>query len=402
MASQQEAGKEVATDKVDPGDDGSGGASAFPSEEDMLRYLSDKYLFVPKLAPHTPPTTVSKPSISDTGAKPKVPPLMSLATQPVPSHFPFTPVPQGVKVPKIPSFSGDQPTPKSEISFYEWRHEVRCLQKDTSLSSSHVLQAMRPSLKGTARRLLVSLGESISVDSVLRKLELNFSEPTSKGVNMKEFFNSSQRADEPVTSFGCRLESLLDQAFESSRLPITSRAEMLCERLWSGLRSEALRTNTRHKLDSATDYDSFLRDVRKVEKELSLSNPKLKCSSQQQNAQQSSEQHAIQRTPDFQKQLSDLEQRLNSRINSVQSGVDKKFNTILYHLESLSTSSIPQQSVSAPPQLPQPLPDTTQPPPLLPRAPPRGNNGYRRGKGGNRGNYRGQQNSQQAEGHPNY
>ena len=235
--------------------------TSMPSEQEMLRILAAKYDFTPKCTV-PPPTT----SVSDTGAKDKIAPLMSLATQPTPSfvhqplastpsQFAFSPMPSNLKVPKIPSFSGDIPTPKSEISFYEWRHEVRCLRKDVSLSHSQVPQAMRSSLRGTARRLVVSLGESVTVDSVLKKLEVNFSEPTSKGVNMREFFNCSQRPDESVTSFGCRLESILDQAFEVSKFQGADRSEMLCERLWSGLRSESLRTNTRHKFDSATDYD---------------------------------------------------------------------------------------------------------------------------------------------------
>jgi len=82
----------------------------------------------------------------------------------------------------------------------------------------------------------------------------------------------AQRPDEQVTDYGCRLETALDQVFEGSAFPQGNPSELLCERLWSGLRSESLRTNTRHKLDSADDYETFLRDVRQMEKELSLSN----------------------------------------------------------------------------------------------------------------------------------
>jgi len=152
------------------------------SEGDMLELLSKKYDFLPRS--------------SDSGARPKVSPLMSLSEQQPHTHFTYSPVPPVVvpaKVPKMPLFSGDQPTPRSEVSFYEWRHKVRCLRRDTSLSESQVLQALRTSLRGTARRLIVSLGDAVSVEAALRKLELNFGELSLKGVSMREFFNLAQR-----------------------------------------------------------------------------------------------------------------------------------------------------------------------------------------------------------------
>ncbi|KAH3834256.1 hypothetical protein DPMN_107576 [Dreissena polymorpha] len=67
---------------------------------------------------------------------------------------------------------------------------------------------------------------------------------------MKEFLNASQKLEETVTSFGCRLEAILEQAFEGGHLPRSAKNELMCERLWSGLHSEALKSSTRHKLDS--------------------------------------------------------------------------------------------------------------------------------------------------------
>ncbi|KAH3889436.1 hypothetical protein DPMN_013490 [Dreissena polymorpha] len=175
-------------------------------------------------------------------------------------------------IPKIPLFSGEDPVPRNAITFYEWRHEVRCLMQDSTYISSQVLQAIRNSLRGTARKL-VSLGDSASVDLIFQKLDVNFAEPARKGITMKEFFNASQKLEETVTSFGCRLEAILEQAFEGGHLPRSAKNELMCERLWSGLHSEALKSSTRHKLDSSQQYDQLLKDIRQVEKELKLSNP---------------------------------------------------------------------------------------------------------------------------------
>jgi len=142
---------------------------------------------------------------------------------------------------------------------------------------------------------------------------------TLKGVSMKELFNLAQRPDEQVTDYVCRLETALKQAFKGSAFPQGNRSDLLCERLWSGLRSASLRTNTRHKLDSA--------DVRQVEKELSLSNPNVKVHS---SSVAVSAPVTLSPPVDlFQKKMDYLKQPLNNRISSVQSGVDKKFSAIL-------------------------------------------------------------------------
>jgi hypothetical protein len=375
-----------------------GGAAVMPTEEEMLSILSRKYLFVPKvLKPETNTSTTPSSGGGDVGARPKVQPLMSLATHPPPS-FNFSPaphqyVPTAIKVPKIPLFSGDTPTPKSEISFYEWRHEVRCIRNDPCYNPTHVIQAIRSSLRGTARRLVVSLGDSVSADSIINKLEVNFGEPALKGVTMKEFYNCCQRADESVTSFGCRLESILDQACESGLVSDINRSEMLCDRLWSGLYSSTLKNNTRHKLDSINDYDSLIKHIRQVEKELSLSAPSSKTSSSK-----SPHVSVQQQYPDFHTEISDLEQRLNTRISAIQSDVDMKFSAILQRLDSLSTDT-PQANPSL---FPHPLPDTSKPPPLFPQpqSQTRGANTSRRWRGGAKKSSRGEK--QQPAVNPNF
>lgn len=40
---------------------------------------------------------------------------------------------------------------------------------------------------------------------------------------------------------------------------------------WTSLRSEKLKGQTRHKYDSITKYDKLLLEIRRVEKELSIS-----------------------------------------------------------------------------------------------------------------------------------
>ena len=369
--------------------------SAMPTEDEMLKILSKKYKFVPRESceaaggarPKHPPPPLLLSSTPDASS---IPPFM--LPPPTPSIF--------SKPPKIPLFSGDDPIPKNEVSYYEWRHEVRCLRRDSNLSPSQVLQAIRMSLRGTARRLLVSLGDNVSVDIIINKLDVNFCEPARQGVTMQQFFNTVQRPEESVTSFSCRLESTLEQAFQGGHLPRTSRHELLCERLWSGLYSESLKANTRHKFDAATDYEMFLKDVRQVELELSLTQPgrtKQKATSHQQSISPTASDFAF---------ICKKQSEMESNLSRLQSSWDKKFSSVLQHLEHISLN------LDTPPSNPHrsnpPTPSHSQTfSEVRPQRGAQRGRSYGRGRGSQRGGYSQQSyqttgNNRQGTGYPNF
>ncbi|KAH3799100.1 hypothetical protein DPMN_152703 [Dreissena polymorpha] len=120
------------------------------------------------------------------------------------SHFEFAHV-YG-NVPKLPFFSGEEPCPKGEVSFKEWLFEVKCLMNDKNLLPSNVLQAVRRSIRGSARQTLISAGENASLDSILLKFNSLFGTTFDKNNVTQEFFNASQHSDESVTAFACRLK----------------------------------------------------------------------------------------------------------------------------------------------------------------------------------------------------
>ncbi|KAH3779735.1 hypothetical protein DPMN_157542 [Dreissena polymorpha] len=100
----------------------------------------------------------------------------------------------------------------------------------------------------------------------------------------------------------------------------------MCQRLWSGLHSEALKSSTRHKLDFSQQYDQLLKDIRPVERELKLSNPPKTRDLLNVQIQ----------PPDMQKQLKDLELKFNSTVSEIQSNVDQRFADIMKKLDNLS------------------------------------------------------------------
>ena len=96
-------------------------------------------------------------------------------------------------IPKVPQFSGDDPPQKGDVSYPEWQFEIRCLRNDPEVSSSQLVQAIPRSLRGTARKMLIPLGEKATVDDILTKLDALFADISTNGMSMQEFFNSFQR-----------------------------------------------------------------------------------------------------------------------------------------------------------------------------------------------------------------
>ena len=77
-------------------------------------------------------------------------------------------------VSKLPTFSGDESSQKGDVQYNEWRFEVTCLLNDTDISESMLLQAIRRSIRGSARKMTIPLGEKATVHDILLKLDAMF------------------------------------------------------------------------------------------------------------------------------------------------------------------------------------------------------------------------------------
>ena len=86
-----------------------------------------------------------------------------------PSLF-FANQPSQPTIPQLPTFFRDVPSPKGEVPFMVWQYEVQCLFSLPDLSPLHVLHFIRSSLRGSARLMIVPLGNKASIDDVLASL----------------------------------------------------------------------------------------------------------------------------------------------------------------------------------------------------------------------------------------
>lgn len=256
-------------------------------------------------------------------------------------------------VPKIPPFSGDDPPQKGDVSYVEWRFEVKCLEQDTDLNPSVVIQAIRRSLRGTARKMLIPLGEKALVVDIIAKLDALFGDISTSGMVMQDFYNSFQGANESVTAFGCRLESMLQIAIESGHLDQASKNETLKEKFWTSLNSDSLKAQTRYKFETIQSYDVLLREVRKVEKELSISNVNSLSHSQSVLPKGNTNKTVHHKpvisnpTPDLITQLEKkFDEKLDKLKNELETRVDRKFDLLLNKLNDVTELMVNNSSDS--------------------------------------------------------
>ena len=121
-------------------------------------------------------------------------------------------------------------------------------------------------------------GTTASVDDILNKLDTLFGNVCSDEYIMQTFYSASQKEGESVTAYGCRLENILQMAVQNGHISSYAKDDMLRSKFWTGLRSDKLKNQTRHKYDSIKSYDLLLKEIRAVDLEINPQVDKVKSS----------------------------------------------------------------------------------------------------------------------------
>jgi hypothetical protein len=170
------------------------------------------------------------------------------------------------RVPKLPEFDGNETV---DCAFDMWRYDVNCLIRNQVYPDHVILEAIRKSLKGKARTVLLHLGEGASVFDILIELEGIYGN-VATGEKLKEqFYCARQEPNESVADYSVRLEHLLCQT--NLYLDKDTKNDMLRNRLWSGLRDSQLRNISRYKYELVRDFSVLRRELRQMEQELEVS-----------------------------------------------------------------------------------------------------------------------------------
>lgn len=165
-----------------------------------------------------------------------------------------------ISVPKVSIFSGD---PNGATSYDVWKYEIQCLLKENYPRIS-ISEAIRRSLKGNAKKVVMCLGSNASIDEIILKLDSVYGNIRPQVDILQEFYSMFQGDKENVASWGCRLESVLKKARDAGDIAFTDYDSMLKERFWSGLRP-SIKHVTYYEHDKCTTYNQLLVEIRKRE-----------------------------------------------------------------------------------------------------------------------------------------
>ncbi|CAC5399794.1 unnamed protein product [Mytilus coruscus] len=110
------------------------------------------------------------------------------------------------------------------------------------------------------------LGVEATVDDVIDRMDSIFGSVDVKEVLLAHFYTACQGDDEDVSSWGCRLEDILNKALQRGNIYEQDTDEMLRAKFWKGLRPE-LRKVSMHKFDRIQEFNQLLIAMREIEEQ---------------------------------------------------------------------------------------------------------------------------------------
>ena len=152
-----------------------------------------------------------------------------------------------------------------------WKYKVECLQEDRLLAEEDIHPVIRRSLKNEAAHVLKRMGHNVSVKQILAKFDGVYGVVETGEETMAEFYSTKQHKSEDVSTWGCRLEEMLERVTDAGAIGAKDTNEMLRKRFWSGLLPK-LKEASRHKFDATTDFDRLRVIVRSIEQDFKHDN----------------------------------------------------------------------------------------------------------------------------------
>ena len=147
---------------------------------------------------------------------------------------------------------------------------MNCIVDEGAYSEQVIAQAIGKSLRGQAKRILMPMGTSATVEMMLSCLENVFGNVASGQSFLQEFYSANQKDQESAVAWGLQLEELLQKASEKGYVRAEDKEEMLRNQFWRSLRSERLKNATRVHFHKGLDFESLRKAVREEEKEMTL------------------------------------------------------------------------------------------------------------------------------------
>ena len=109
----------------------------------------------------------------------------------------------------------------------EWKHDVLGTIREGGYSNQVISQAIRKSLRGQAKQVLVSAGSSVSKEEIIKRLERVFGNVSSGEGIFQEFYTASQKQGKSAVTWGLRLEEILKHGVDKGYVKPESKSYML-------------------------------------------------------------------------------------------------------------------------------------------------------------------------------
>lgn len=152
---------------------------------------------------------------------------------------------------------------------------------------------------------------------------------------MQSFYNDSQKEGESIVMYTSRLEDTLSKAITLGHIETVARDGMLRSKFWTGLFSQQLKQSSRHLFDSTKNFESLLREIRKIQEEITAQRTTGATKSSKQAFQHAERAEASTSSTDLQKELQTitrtmerLEQKIDKNSKSFQ-----QLNSRVFQLE---------------------------------------------------------------------
>ncbi len=135
----------------------------------------------------------------------------------------------------------------------------------------HVMsQAIRKSLRGQTKRVLLSMGTTATVGEIIDKLEGVFGNVAAGESMLQELYTTSQKQNETVAAWGLRLEEIVQRAIDKGHVREESKHYMLKSKFWKSLWSDKLKASTIIHYKTMQSFEQLQRAVRAEEYEMNL------------------------------------------------------------------------------------------------------------------------------------
>ena len=175
--------------------------------------------------------------------------------------------PQLMMAPTLPLFSGQEPTPRDEGTYDQWRFQVRGMR--SSCPEQAVRSAIITSVRGEASELVGFVGFSAPLGSILQAVEKRFGKLATTDRLQQDFYQLQQDKGERVQHFAGRLEKTFKKLQEA--FPDRYGEHELKERLFHGVNQQTRDSMRFLYSKHTTTYDSLLAAIKEAEIEWSES-----------------------------------------------------------------------------------------------------------------------------------